>query len=134
MVKNYFIVAVALLLSACATSSDYSQSYVYNEILIVNNSKELIQEVTISSAASGRSFSCGNIAPLGICSNKMGNRRFKEDPFQVNWVFGNNARRTDELSPTVPAYYQSGLALRVVLEISPQGEISAHFEQDSPMN
>ena len=134
MLKNYIIVALALLLSACAAGSKYEPTYTYNEILIVNNSKELIQEVSISSAATGRSFSCGNIAPLGICSNKTGKRSFKESPFRVDWVFGNNARRTDELSPAVPAYYQPGLPLRVVLEISPQGEISAHFEQDSPMN
>jgi hypothetical protein len=133
MLKKYIIVVVALLLSACAAGSNYEPNYTYNEILIINNSKELIKEVSISSAAIGRSFSCGNIAPLGICSNKTGKRRYKEGPLQIDWVFGNRARQTDEFTLAVPAYFQPGLPLRGVLEISPQGEISAYFEQDSPM-
>ena len=133
MLKNYTIVMVALLLSACATGSKYEPKYIYNEILINNNSKELIKDVSISSAVNGRSFSCGNIAPLGICSNKTGKRRYKEGPLQIDWVFGNNARQTDVLTPTVPAYMDSSLPLRVVLEISPQGGVSAHFEQNSSM-
>lgn len=134
MLEKYIIVMVALLLSACATGSNYAPAYTYNEILIINNSKELIQEVTISSAATGRSFSCGNIAPLGICSTKMAPRRYGNNLLRIDWVFGNRARQTDELSLAVPAYFQPGLPLRGVLEISPQGEISAYFEQDSPMN
>lgn len=132
--RKYLVVAITLLLSACAAGSDYGPTYTYNEILIINNSRELIQEVTISSAATGRSFSCGNIAPLGICSNKMSPRRYGNSLLQIDWVFGNRARQTDKLSLVVPAFFQPGLPLRGVLEISPQGEISAYFEQDSPMN
>jgi hypothetical protein len=131
MLKNYILLTLALLLSACASGSGGGPPYIYNQILIVNNSKELIQEVTVSSAVNGRSLSCGNIAPLGICSNKTGKRHFKEGQFQIDWVFGNNAPRTVQLTLTVPAYYTTGLALQVVFEISPQGEISTHFEQDS---
>lgn len=131
MMKYYILLALVLLLSACATGSGQGPPYTYNQILIVNNSKELIQEVTISSTATDRSFSCGNIAPLGICSNRTGKRHFKEGQFQIDWVFGNNAPRSDQLTLIVPPYFSPGLALQVVLEISAQGEISAHFEQDS---
>ena len=131
MMKYYILLALVLLLSACATGSGQGPPYTYNQILIVNNSKELIQEVTISSTATGRSFSCGNIAPLGICSNRTGKRHFKEGQFQIDWVFGNNAPRSDQFTLTVPPYFSPGLALQVVLEISAQGEISTHLEQDS---
>ena len=130
MMNNYILLAFALLLSACATGSGQGPPYIYNQILIVNNSKELIQEVTVSSAVNGRSLSCGNIAPLGICSNRTGKRHYKEGPFQIDWVFGNNAPRSDQLTLTVPAFYTTGVAMQVVFEISPQGEISAHLEQE----
>lgn len=61
MMKNHTILVFGLLLSSCATS--YESLYSYNEILIINGSRELIQDVTISAGATNRAFSCGNIAP-----------------------------------------------------------------------
>ncbi len=131
MKKNYIILIAGLLLSACATG--YNPSYYYNEILIVNSSRELIQDVTISASESGRQFSCGNIAPLGICSDKFPRRRYEQNPIQINWVFGGNARQTREFVLDVPATMSTGLPLRGVLEISPVGEISAYFDQEDPI-
>ena len=43
--KSVKSIVIGLLGSACATS--YQPSYSYNEILVVNNSRELVQDVTI---------------------------------------------------------------------------------------
>ena len=125
------ILSIGILSSACATS--YDPSYSYNEVLIVNNSKELIQEVTISSSETGRSFSCGVIAPLGICSDRFPRRRYQKTPIQISWVFGGNARQSKEFVLEVPATMSIGLPLRGVLEVSPEGEITAYFDQESPL-
>jgi len=127
---NYIILIAGLLLSACATS--YNPTYHYNEILIVNNSKELIQDVTISASESGRQFSCGSVAPLGICSDKFPRRRYEKTPIQVSWVFGGSARQSSEFVIAVPATMHTSLPLRGVLAIAPDGSISTYFEQDSP--
>ena len=121
-----------LLLSACATG--YNPTYHYNEILVVNNSKQLIQDVTISASETGRQFSCGNIAPLGICSDKFPNRRYEQSPVQITWVFGSSARQTREFVLEVPATMSIELPLRGVLAISPNGNISAYFEQETAVN
>ncbi len=131
MKKNYLILIAGLLLSACATS--YNPTYHYNEILIVNNSRDLIQDVTISASKSGRQFSCGNIAPLGICSDKFPRRRYEQNPIQINWVFGGSARQTSEFVLEVPATMHTSLPLRGVLSIAPDGSISTYFEQDTPL-
>jgi len=131
MMKGTIFLAVALLLSACATGSNHAPKYTYNEVLIINNSKELIQNVTIRSADNESFFSCDNIAPLGICSNRFGRRSYKQDPFRVEWVFGNRAKQTEEVSVEVPAYSSPGVPLRGVLEVSPQGVITAYFKQSS---
>jgi hypothetical protein len=125
------ILTVGVLSSACATS--YNPSYSYDEVLIVNNSKELIQDVTISSSETGRSFSCGNIAPLGICSDKFPPRRYEQTPIQISWVFGGAPKQSEEFVIKVPATMVTGLPLRGVLEISPEGEISTHFDQETPL-
>ena len=133
MKQKYHVILVLLLMSACASDGDYGPTYKYNQILIVNNSKELIKDINILAETTNRSFGCSNIAPLGICSNKTSPRRYSEGPVRVDWVFGNNPRQTVELTPSVPAYFQPGLPLQVILEISPQGELSAKFEQISPL-
>ena len=131
MKKNCIILIAGLLLSACATSSN--PTYHYNEILIVNNSRDLIREVTISASETGRQFSCGNIAPLGICSDKFPRRRYEQNPIRVSWVFGGSARQTSEFVLEVPATMSIGLPLRGVLAIAPDGSISTYFEQDTPL-
>jgi len=134
MMKGTFSVAVALLLSACATGTDHGPKYTYNEILIINNSKELIKSVTIRSADADRFFSCANIAALGICTNRFSRRPYTQRPFSVEWVFGDRVQQTIEVTLKVPAYNSPGVPLRGVLEVSPQGAISAYFEPSSGWN
>jgi len=129
MKKNYLLVVLGLLLSSCASS--YESQYFYNEILVINKSRVLIQDVRVSAEATGRSFSCGNIAPLGICSNKIPRRQYMKSPITIAWVFGNTARQTDEFILEVPAAMSTEYPLRGVLEISPKGSISAYFQQDN---
>ena len=128
--KKYLVIGIVLVISACSTS--YKPMYMYNEILVVNNSRELLQEVTITVPGTVRTFSCGNIAPLGICSNRFGNRRYEYNPIRIAWVFGNNARQTEEFVVPVPATFGTGLSLRGVLAISPEGQLSAYFQQETP--
>jgi len=132
VMKNYTILLLGLLLSACATG--HEPHYYYNEILIVNKSRVVIQDVTISADETGRTFSCGNIAPLGICSNKIPQRRYMKSPITLAWVFGNTARQTEKFMLEVPTEMSDEFPLRGVLEISPQGSISAYFQQDTPAN
>jgi len=130
--KKYFVLIPGLLLSSCATS--YKSLYSYNEILIINRSKELIQDVTISAGETNRTFSCGNIAPLGICSDKFPPRRYMKSPIRINWLFGNTSGQTNDFILEVPATFSTEFPLRGVLEISPQGSISAYFAQGTPAN
>ena len=132
MKKETIIVTVVLLLSACATGTNHAPTYTYNEIMVINNSKESIQNLTVTTAESGSIFSCENIAPLGVCSNRFARRRYTQNPFSVDWVFGDSARQTIEVGVKVPAYNSPGVPLRAVLEISEQGDISAYLEQITP--
>ena len=131
MKKNYRVLVLGILLSACATVSE--PQYHYNEILIINKSRELIQDVKISVSEAGRGFSCGNIAPLGLCANKIPRRPYLRNPIRIAWVFGDIASQTNEFVLEVPATMDIALPLRGVLEISPQGSISAWFEQGDPV-
>ena len=94
----------------------------------------MIEQVTISAGASGRSFNCGNVVPLGLCTDKFPSRRYQKNPIRVNWVVNGTAGHTREFVLEVPATFVPELPLRGVLDISPDGTISAFFQQDDPMN
>ncbi len=130
MKKSYATLMLGILLSACATA--YQPQYYFNEILIINKSRELIQDVKISVSETGRGFSCGNIAPRGICANKIPSRPYMNNPIRIAWMFGDTAHQTNEFVLEVPATMDIALPLRGVLEISSRGSLSAYFEQGSP--
>ena len=134
MKKETIIVTVVLLLSACATGTNHAPTYTYNEIMVINNSKESIRSLTVTTAESGGIFSCENIAALGVCSDRFTRRRYKEGAFSVDWVFGDSVRQTNEVGIKVPAYNSPGVPLIFVLEISPEGVMSAYFKQDARWN
>jgi hypothetical protein len=129
---------LGLLVSSCSTGFNTGNSsgtaYSYNEIVIVNRSRHLIEEVTISAGASGRSFNCGNVAPLGICADKFPSRRYQKNPVRVDWVVDGTAGHTREFVLEVPATFSTAFPLRGVVDISPGGSVSAYFQQDEPMN
>lgn len=132
MIKTSSILVFGLLLSSCATS--YDPLYFYNEILVINKSRELIRDVTIGAVETNRMFSCGNIAPLGICADKFPMRQYMKSPIRIAWVFGSFARQTDEFVLEVPATFVIEFPLRGVLEIQPDGSLSAYFQQDTTKN
>lgn len=130
--RKIYPVIIIVWISSCAVTSE--RSYFYNEIRVVNNSSQLIRNVTIRVPSKGREFSCGNIAPLGLCSNRFGKRSYERNPIQISWTFGNRSRQTDEFIVEVPATLYAGIALIGVLEITPGGAVRAYFDQNTPQN
>ena len=148
MNKVIFLI-VGLFLSACSSgyqalesynNSNYaynetqqlndSRLYSYNEILVINRSQEVIRDVTITSGTSGRKFVCGNIEPLGNCSDKFPSRQYLRNPVQIGWTFGDLGRQTRDFLLEVPTTFDVAVPIRGVLSISAEGAISAYFEQD----
>jgi hypothetical protein len=118
-------VVLALALSACAT--DYNPRYRLAEIVVNNNTRDAVQDVTIR--AGDRVFSCGNIAPLGMCSNRLAGYVRQVNVIDVEWTLGNDAQRRESLEARVPATFSVGRPLMGVLDIEPQGVIEASFRQ-----
>ena len=131
MAKIYYTLIAGLLFTGCATT--HQPSYIFNEVMVVNNSAETLRNVTVRDAASGRQFDCGDIAPFGICANRFGKRRYAQNPIQIDWAFGSAAARSDEFVIVPPPYHVTGLTMGAVLEISEQGSIEAYFDQDTPI-
>lgn len=137
MMKQTFIVAIALLFSASVSAANLGPTYFYEEFEVVNNSKEPIRNLTIRVAGSGdgsdRVFSCENIIALGICQQRFSRLRYKEGGFVADWVSGDSDRQTAEIGVRVPAYSSPGVPLSVVFSISPEGVMTAEFKQMMPL-
>lgn len=130
--KSVFVLALVSLLSSCATVPAPEPIFSYNEVVIINQLRSPVQNVTIQANESGRVFSCGNIAPRGICSNKFSAQPYYGNPIQVSWLVANGRRHSKTIELQLPASYASGIPLRGVLVIGAQGAISAYLEQEAP--
>jgi len=128
--QKFFVFILAMLLAGCA--SKQGPTYTYNEVVILNQSLMPLSDVTISAVESGRVFSCGNIAPRGICANKFRPQPYRGDPIQIALVTGDGRRRNETIELTLPARFVAELPLRGVLVIGSRGEISAYLQQDAP--
>lgn len=131
MKKALMTAAAVVLLSACATGSNYAPTYSYNEFRVINNSQESIGSLSVKAAATDTVLQCERIAPLGICQQRFSPRRYKESALTIYWVFGDSVRQTSEVRIEVPAYSAPGPPLIAVLEISAQGAIRSYFKRDS---
>ncbi len=128
--RNLALAWVLVTIAACAGTS--RPEYQINEVLVVNNSRAVLNDVRITVPSTGRSFTCGSVAPLGICGNRFGKRRYEYRPIRIEWRYGDRSRRSDEFVVPVPATFYTGVPLRAVLSVSPDGAIETYFEQDAP--
>jgi hypothetical protein len=126
----YRLAILVFLQAGC--SSLQSPTYTYNEIIIVNQTGSAVRDVAVSSTESGRTFSCGNIAPRGICSNKFPPRPYRASPVQIDWMIGNGTRHSKIIELTLPPSFVVELPLRGVLVIDTQGQVSTYLQQGAP--
>ena len=124
------LLALCLLSTACATSKQ--SRYFINEILIKNNGSESVRDVTIRNLRNGLMFSCGNVSPSGICSNRFARRDYAENPVEISRNYGNRPRRTEQFVVPVPREFDPGTALTGVLAILLDGRIRAYLDQTPP--
>jgi hypothetical protein len=127
---NCCAVVFGLMLSSCATVS--GPTYTYNEVVVLNRSRAPLQDVRISATESGRVFSCGNIAPRGICSNKFQPQPYQGSPIQIAWVIGNGRRHSETIELELPKSFVAELPMRGVLVIDDQGAFKAYLQQEPP--
>ena len=127
--RSIFFFAFVYLITACATN--HQPTYYYNEIRVLNNSSQILRNLSIRVPATGGEFSCGNIAPKGLCSNRFGARKYHYNPVQIEWSFGGGPVRTQDFTVPVPATFNLGLKIQGVVEVSDTGEMKVYFEQES---
>ena len=120
------------LVTACATSE--KPQHIYNEIRVENNSRELLRDFSIQVPSTGAEFTCGNIAPLGLCANRFSERPYGHNPIVIQWSYGDGQRQTNEFIVPVPANYAIGVPLQGVVEVSKTGEMQVYFLQDARYN
>jgi hypothetical protein len=125
--KNCCAVIFGLVLSSCATMQ--GPGYSYNEVVVLNQLRVPVQDLLISATESGRVFSCGNIAPRGICSNKFQPQPYRGNPIQISWMISGGRRHSEIVELEVPESFVPELPMRGVLVIDGQGGISAYLQQ-----
>lgn len=123
--------ALVLVGLAFTTTAAYAQNYSFNRVMVINNSDQMLRDVSVRDVRTGRVHECGDVGPLRVCTKNPGSRRLGDGDFEITLTQGDAAPRTESFSPSVPAYYSSGRALQMIFDISENGELSFYFKQES---
>ena len=123
--KLFHTCLIGLSLSGCAATAP--RTYFFDEIAVINRSRAPVTDVTIRDVKNDRLFSCGNVAPFGICANRFAQRPHQRNPIQITWTIGGNTRQSREFQVDVPAGLDPGTLLRGMLEITPTGDIGVYL-------
>ena len=129
------MVRVILLLStalAAGCAVGYSPSYRFNEVQVVNLTGATIENVSWRVLGSEKILSCDKVAKFAMCSDYFARRRYPQSGIEVNWTHPDGERKTALLNPDVPAFFSTSFALRIVMEIDPDGDVRGFYEQDEP--
>jgi len=130
VLNKILLMSYTLLLCSCATTE--VPVFYYNEVVVRNLTRGIVEDVTIRADQSQRIFGCSHIAPRGQCSNQFPKREYLKSPIQIGWTLDNNSSETTEFVLEIPASFSPAIMLRGVLEIRPDGSIHAFFEQHNP--
>lgn len=127
--KILLLAVLSLLVTACATAE--KSGYMYNEIRVQNNSKQVLRDFRITVPSTGAEFRCGNVAPLGLCSNRIGSRPYRQNPIVIEWSYGDGRRQTSEFVVPVPVSYTTGAPIQGVVEVDAGGDMQVYFSQEA---
>ncbi len=128
--KTFFTLAFTCLLTGCVTVPEPEPIFTYNEVVILNRLRIPVLDVTLEASATGRVFSCGNIAPRGICSNKFPVQPYYGKPLNVSWRNGDGTRYERTVELELPERFVVEIPLRGVFVIESRSQISAYLQQE----
>jgi hypothetical protein len=131
--KKLGILLISFLSVACA-SNGYNPSYVFNQLQVVNLTDSTITDLNLQIGGSDRSLNCDEVAKNAVCNKYIGKRRYPQQVDVLSWTDGSGTQRSERVSPEIAAYFSTGNALRLVIEINEDGSVKPIFEQDGLRN
>jgi len=118
------------LMTACAIS--YNPSYSFNEVQVVNLTGATITDVRWQVINTSKALSCPEVAKFAMCADRFPYRRYPQQGIELSWNHVDGSRKSNMPNPPVPAYFLTSFPLRIVMELSEDGNVKAFYEQDEP--
>jgi len=116
------------LMTACAIS--YNPSYSFNEVQVVNLTGATITDVRWQVINTSKALSCPEVAKFAMCADRFPYRRYPQQGIELSWNHADGSRKSNMPNPPVPAYFLTSFPLRIVMELSEDGNVKAFYEQD----
>ena len=128
--KIISILLFSVLSVACVTG--HNPTYYFNEIQVVNLSGATISKVNLRFSGSDKTLSCDEVAKNALCHDRFNKLRYPQQEIDLSWTHGDGSQKSQQLMPSIAAYFSTVFGLRVMLEINEDGSVKAYFRQDEP--
>ncbi len=129
MIKLSLTFLFSLVLSSCAV---INEPYYYNEVVLRNNTNELLTDVKIQSMKTNRMISCANISPGSQCSDKFAKRKYQQAKLSISWTYRGQRKHEDNIVLVIPENMSRDIPLRGVLIVNKDGTLTIFVEPGQP--
>jgi hypothetical protein len=127
--KKLSILLISFLSVACA-SNGYNPSYYFNKLQVVNLTESTITDLNLKIGGSDRSLNCAEVAKNTVCNEQFGSRKYPQQVDVLSWTDGSGTQRSEQLSLEIAAYFSTGNALQLIIEILEDGSVKPTFKQE----
>ncbi len=125
MIKQILMLLASLVFLSCAV---IEAPYYYNEIVLRNNSDELVKDVKILSMKTNRMIRCANIPPGSQCSDKFPKRKRVKSNLSITWTHRGKTHQEDNIVLNIPDDYDRSIPMRGVLIVNKDSTLMIFVE------
>lgn len=125
------LLTLSLLVAACAGGAGYNPRYYYDTISVANYSGGTISDFKIQVGPDGVMINCAEVTEKRLCERRIGRHPYPDAPSVLSWVNSEGKQMTEQVSLSPPAYFETGTALMLMIDIKKDGTLKAWFEQDT---
>jgi hypothetical protein len=128
--KKLNLLALCLMISACANIGDYEPRYYYSSIVVANLTGATISEVKVEVGPGGQTVACAEVTNDELCQQRFPRRPYPEQTVQLSYQTGAGEAQSKQMNPAIPITLDVGNTIRLMLDIHADGSVKAYFKED----
>lgn len=128
--KTLLLLALCLMISACATGMNLSPTYSYVKIVAANLTGEDITNLKIEVGPGGKVLKCAEVKNNELCQERINPLVYPQEVVQISYQTADGMQKSTQVDPQFGANLTPDAPLDLMLDIQADGSVDASFKTD----